>query len=753
MEFRNYEKEYDFVVVGGGFTGICCAVEAARAGLKTALVSNRGFIGGNSGAEVRCPVDGADGEQQFNYNARETGLIEEIRLRNLHDNRDGNSYRWDMVLMDFIGAEPLLDLYLNTCVDRTETEGDRIVTVSGIQTTTEKRFTFRAPLFADNTGDGTLAVLSGCGWQEGSESRETYDEKIAGPEANGDLLLSTLTYYASDKGHPIRFYAPDNSFDMAASGLLEHREIPREMFERFVWFYEVGAGLDQVADAEEINLEHRKLLHSVWDYIKSHDYGADNYDFDYIAPYPGKRESRRIEGLLRLTEKDLTEQRDFPDAVGYGGWAIDLHSPKGFYGTDPENWWVYLKGLYSIPLRAAVAKDCRNLFIIGRCFSVSHVASGSTRLNATLATVGQAVGLAAALCVRKKKLPRALIEEDMEELHRAQYRRDQTVLGYRSEDPADAALRARVTVSSELAFSLSEPEEYFPLNTVLALSLPVRPELKKLDLFYRSEISGDLELRVYRADKPQNYNPGTLLCRQNFRLEPAENGSFTLDLSALSLREEFLFIEFEGDAGISLAASTKRLPCVCSVMRKDNLLPNVRDYESLEMMSYEWMKLGMPLKLRKYSTASQPNVTHTLCFRPEPAMSIYGGENAVNGFLRPYGRPNLWAAKRGEAAELTLEFESEKDLKEITLTFNSDLNFRVRNVKPYDFNRMPEVVRDFRVLCRKNGRWELLTEEKGNYQRFRSLPCDVRTDALKLELLAGNGSDYLSLYAVDAYTE
>ncbi len=753
MEFQSYEKHYDFVVVGGGFTGICCAVEAARSGLHTALVSSRGFIGGNSGAEIRCPVDGADGEQQFNYNARESGLIEEIRLRNLHDNRDGNSYRWDMVLMDFITAEPLLDLYLNTCIDRTDLKEGKIISASGVQNTTEKRFVFFAPLFADNTGDGTLSALSGCSWEEGSESAESYGEKIAGPEANEDLLLSTLTYYAKDNGHPIRFYPPENSFDLEGSGILEHREVPKEMFQRFVWFYEVGAGLNQVADSEEINMEHRKLLHSIWDYIKKQDYGAENYDFEYISPYPGKRESRRIRGLYRLTEKDIVEQVDFPDAVGYGGWAIDLHSPKGFYGKDPENWWVYLKGLYSIPLRCAIAEECRNLFVIGRCFSVSHVASGSTRLNATLATVGQAVGLAAALCIQKKKLPKELLETDMEALHRLQFRKDQTVLGYRNEDPADAALKGKIRVSSELAFALESPEEYFPLNTVLALSLPVKEELKKLRFFYKSEAPGKLEVRVFRAGKKQNYNPGFLLGKENFSLEACASGSFCLDLSGYSLQSEFLFLEFEGDPCLSLAASTKRLPCVCSLMRKENTLPNVRDYDSLQMMTYEWMKLGMPLKLRKYSTASQPNISHTLCFLPEPAVSLYGAENAHNGYLRPYGQPNLWASGREEAASLTLEFDAPKQLKEITLTFNSDLNFRVRNVKPYDFNRMPEVIRDFRLLYRSEDTWQELAAVNGNYQRFLSIPCDLKTDALKLEVLASNGADFLSLYNISAYTE
>lgn len=753
MEFRNYDKKYDFVVAGGGFTGVCCAIQAARAGLHTALVSNRGFIGGNSGAEIRCPVDGADGEHQFNFNARETGLIEEIRLRNLHDNRDGNSYRWDMVLMDFIAAEPLLDLYLNTCIDRADTAGGKITSLSGIQTTCEKRFTFFAPLFADNTGDGTVSVLAGCSFEEGSESREKYGEKLAAEKESQDVLLSTLTYYAKDNGHPVRFYPPDNAFDMEASGLLEHREIPAEMFNRFVWFYETGAGLDQVYDAEEVNAQHRKLLYSIWDYIKTHDYPAENYDFEYISPFPGRRESRRIEGLVRLTERDIVSQRTFPDAVGYGGWAIDLHSPLGFYGTDPENWWVYLKGLYQIPLRCAIAKECENLFVIGRCFSVTHAASGSTRLNATLATVGQAVGLAAALALKKGVSPAEIAEEYMQDLHRAQLRADQTVPGLRSDNPADAALFAEVKASSQLPFALAQPEEYFALNTVMAQSMPVRPELKTLKFRYRAEREGKVEVRVFRASRPGNCDPSELLLKEQHILPAAENGEFEVSLAGAELREEFLFIEFEGDEQISLGATTVRLPGVCSVMRRENTLPNVRDYDTLSVMSYEWMKLGMPLKLRKYSTASQPNVTHTLCFSAFPEPDMYSPQAAVNGYIRPFLGPNIYAAARGEKAVLEVSLSGAARITELALTFNSDLNFRVRNVKPYSFNRMPEVVKDFNLLYRLgDGAWQTAAEIRGNYQRKVSVPCDIEADAFRIELLSSNGSDYLSLYSFSAYT-
>ena len=765
MEFETIERTYDFVVAGGGFTGICCAVMAARQGLKTALVTNRGFIGGNSGAEVRCPVDGADGEQLFNFNSRETGLIEEIRLKNLYVNRDGNPYRWDMVLTDLIAAEEKLDLYLNTCIDRVDTEDGRdgapgrITRISGIRFTEEKRFVFNAPLFADNTGDGTVAYLAGCTCRTGAESRETYGEKIAGEEASGDVLLGTLTYNAKDLGRKVEFTPPAAAFDMEKSGCLDHREIPEAMFERFVWFYETEYGLDQVKDSEEIAALHRSLLYSIWDHIKKHPekYGAENYDFEYISPYVGKRESRRVLGLKALTERDVVEQTGQEDACGYGGWAIDLHSPKGFFGADPENRWVYLKGIYPIPLGCAIAKETENLFVIGRCFSVSHVALGSARLNATLATVGQAVGIAAALCREKNITPHAIGAEEIGELHRRQWREDQTVIGYRNRDPEDLALTAEVTASSEKPFRMDTPVRFFGTETVTGQSMPVKPELKKIRFAYRAKTESLLCVDVFRAEKPQNYGPEKLLKHFALTLPASEKTAwFTLDLSDLSLEEEFLFFRFDGTSarGLELAAGEERLPGVAAVMQKPNSLPNIMDYETLAPLPCEWMKLGLPLQLRKYSTAPQPNLNTAYCFVTEPELRFYGPENVNNGYLRPYRQPNIWVA-RGAAGEfLELRLREAAKLRELDLTMDTNLNFRIRNVKAYPFNTIAECVKDFDVLYREPGSaaWKLFRRVEGNCQRFCRIGMgQVRAEAVKIVIRGTNGCPSAGIYNISLY--
>jgi len=81
---RQLTHTFQFVVIGGGLAGMCAAITAARAGVQTALVQDRPVLGGNAGKEIRVTPVGAD-NCNFLY-SRETGLIEEIYLKNLHDN-------------------------------------------------------------------------------------------------------------------------------------------------------------------------------------------------------------------------------------------------------------------------------------------------------------------------------------------------------------------------------------------------------------------------------------------------------------------------------------------------------------------------------------------------------------------------------------------------------------------------------------------------------------------------------------------
>ena len=81
----------DIVVVGGGLAGVCCAITAARSGVKVTLVQDRPVLGGNASSEVRLWILGATSHMGNNNRwAREGGVIDELLVENMYRNPEGN---------------------------------------------------------------------------------------------------------------------------------------------------------------------------------------------------------------------------------------------------------------------------------------------------------------------------------------------------------------------------------------------------------------------------------------------------------------------------------------------------------------------------------------------------------------------------------------------------------------------------------------------------------------------------------------
>ena len=95
---------YDFVVIGGGLAGICAAVTAARQGSAPPWCRTVRCSGGNASTEIRVPPVGAS-QCNFAY-SRETGLIEELFLNNLHRNPTWCPEGWNLELETLVRNEP-----------------------------------------------------------------------------------------------------------------------------------------------------------------------------------------------------------------------------------------------------------------------------------------------------------------------------------------------------------------------------------------------------------------------------------------------------------------------------------------------------------------------------------------------------------------------------------------------------------------------------------------------------------------------
>lgn len=738
MEFKSYEVVKDLIVVGGGMPGICAAVQAARHGLTVALINNRGYLGGNASAEAFVSVSGATGTQEFNFYARESGILEEIMLENLHRNPQGNRFIWDTVLLDFVLREKSIELFQNTNVDRVEVkEHKTIVYASGVQSTTEKRFNFFGRCFLDDTGDGTLGYLAGAEFRKGREAKEEFNESLAPDKADHYVLPSTLNFTAHDTGKPVTYIAPDFAIDLTKTEALKYRVIPKDHFHASCWFYEVGGELDQIEDNEEIIQKHRELIYGIWDYIKnSGEYPSENYDLSYVSCIPGKRESRRLMGDYILKEEDIVLQKDFEDTVGYGGWSIDLHAVHGFFSKDLVNRHVFLKGIYQIPYRTGYSKNIDNLFMAGRCMSTTHVAFGSTRVMATLSTLGQALGTAAYLCKKYETTPRGIYQNHIKELQQLIIKNDQFVVGESGEDANNLMRGADIKVSSVKKCELKNQTGSLKLEKDMGILVPVKEHIKSIYLLVRSSKDVHINYTVYVPNKKENYNPENKIAAHWAFVKASSKFAWVELPIDKEIDHSKVFVELAAEAALEIAVTGSRLTGVDCMQKEASNQSTILDVDTFEQKKYLWKRMK-----------------DTFCFTLSQEEDIYGARNIHNGYIRPYGLPNLWISdNKIEGEYVQIDFKREKEIRKITMTFDSDLDMWLWNTKYHDSNAISSVVRDYTVYYKTNGGYEKLTEVKGNFQRVNRLRFDpIRTEEIKIVFQATHGSPCTGVYAMDVY--
>lgn len=405
--FDTIVHEVDFCVVGGGLAGLCAAVAAARHGARVALMQERPMLGGNASSEVRMWVCGAQGA-----NMLETGLMEELRLENMYRNPDCNYSVWDGVMYELARGEENIELLLNCSCFDCAMEGGSIRSVRGWQMTTQTFHEVRARIFADCSGDSVLAPLTGAEFRVGREARAEFGEDIAPEEADSRTMGMSCMLQAREETHPSTFIPPRWAYRFTREDLIHRVPDMSNPSENF-WYLELGGEGDSIRDTESLRDELLKTAYGIWDYVKNATENRErnaNWRLDWMGILPGKRESRRYVGDYIMTQNDVRAEGRFDDLVAYGGWSMDDHNPAGFRTREQPTIYHPAPSPYGIPYRSTYSRNVHNLMFAGRNISVTHTAMSSTRVMGTCATIGQAVGTAAAIAVREGLTPRGVYE-------------------------------------------------------------------------------------------------------------------------------------------------------------------------------------------------------------------------------------------------------------------------------------------------------------------------------------------------------
>lgn len=727
------EGRFEVIIVGAGAAGSSAAIASARAGARTALIQNRPVLGGSASVELGVGISGAGSPHA---NARESGIIEEagrIRTR-YHFPKMSEPFR---LLAE---QEENLMVFVNRHVDAVRMADDHTIeAVEAVDTLTGQRSVYRADQFVDSTGDGWVGYYAGAKYRFGRESSEEFGEDLA-PSASDQITMSgclmgnlALAFRAQDMGKPVDYMPPP----WAA-------RLPVDDFGRRIrgctggeWWLEHEGTVDDLADPEHARDELIRITFGYWDYLKNHwaeREQARNYGLVWVPYGDAKRETRRLIGDYLLKQQDAQQGVMFADRISYGGWPLDVHHPLGIYSgkEGPFDCNAHVP-IYSIPFRCLYSANIGNLLFAGRHVSVTHIALGTVRVQGTLATLGQAAGTAAAMCVRKQVAPRELGSEHIDELQQLLLKHDQYIPGIANHDPGDLARTAKVSASSTARYEVFDRskvgfDDLHPLNMPRAVMFP-RGDHRRLDsiqLRLRSELSeaAEVTLHVRGADAAGDFSSQEDLATATATV-PAGRETFVKFAVNATVDAPMVWVWLPKTEGIGWRMMTSGPYQACRAYGGGSSKP--------------WTVVDG----QYYAFSTDPPLEYPMDHRPE---------NVINGIARIVDRQtNLWVSDPAQPMPqwIELEFPKPVTINTVYLTFDTDLNV-AHPTRPF----VPQTVSEYSLAWFDGRGWTTLVSEKENFQRRRVHRfAPVQASKLRLTVESTNGDPSARVFEIRAYDE
>ena len=393
--------DVDVLVIGAGPAGIGAALAAAREGARTLLVERHGMLGGVWTAGLMNPF--------FDFK-RKGWLVAEL-VQRLQEAGAWTKWKWSatfdteamkLLLETMMAEEQVATWYYSfmadTIVEDNQVRGAIIESKSG-------REAVLARVVVDCSGEGDAAARAGARYWLGRMD---------------DGLCQPMTLMFEIEG--VSDYSMDKStelFDQLTQAIERESldvELPFGRVNYAPWIIHVPRSDTAVVQATHVyrmngtdtrdvthaTITARRQVHELVSVMK-HVKGLENVRITQTAPAIGVRETRRICGRHTLDLEDLRAGRQFPDAVTFGAFGVDIHNVNPGEARKSAHHTPIRP--YEIPYRCLLPESIDNLLVAGRCISGTHQAHASYRVTGTCMAMGQAAGLAAAMAAAERKAP------------------------------------------------------------------------------------------------------------------------------------------------------------------------------------------------------------------------------------------------------------------------------------------------------------------------------------------------------------
>ncbi len=400
-------EQVDVLVVGSGPAGVSAAICAAREGVSVMLLEQSGNVGGIA----------TEGLMSHWTGNTEGGFYDEILERSADAGRDDaqmrkviDPERLKTILLEML-EEAGVKLLLYTFACAPVMEGNKIKGVIAENKT--GRGAVLGKIVVDASGDGDIAARAGVPYYIGRETDgkmqpATIMFKVAGVDVERGVFPGGFEEHLAIPAGDIQKLGEEHLPPPAGHVLLYRSTLPGIVTCNMTNCTDIDG--TKAEDLTRATVVCRKQMESIVHFLREYVPGFENCYLISSASLIGIRETRHFKGEAVITREDILEARVFEDwVVTKAHFNFDVHNMtgNGLDETGVQKNFQQKKG-YTIPYGCFVPLEVDNLYLAGRNISGTHMAHSNYRVMPICANMGQAVGVAAAICVKEGTVPREL---------------------------------------------------------------------------------------------------------------------------------------------------------------------------------------------------------------------------------------------------------------------------------------------------------------------------------------------------------
>jgi len=383
--------DYDVVVAGGGPTGFIAAIAAARQGARVALIERYGYLGGMATVGLVAPISEFMHEGELICQGIPLEFVNNIEGGKMCEPRGNFVYHPEQYKLTAqrMVLEAGVDLYLHAYVTDIKTDGNTVTHIIFDSKSGTQALSCRYVI--DATGDGDIAYKAGVPMQDYGTPLQPASMYFA--LRNVDTSQFTGYYPGGPKSSMpwIREIlskidgAPQMGGPWCFAGMGEGTAVINMSRTAMDWTDERDATAAECRIREDINVLIKLLRENIPAF--------KNAELMMTSSQIGIRETRHIKGTHILTGEEYVDAVHFDDSVARCAHPIDIHATKG-----NDQIVKHLSQAAYLPYRSIIADGFDNLLVPSRCFSADREAFASARVQVGVMGLGQAAGVAAALC-------------------------------------------------------------------------------------------------------------------------------------------------------------------------------------------------------------------------------------------------------------------------------------------------------------------------------------------------------------------